>query len=280
MKTTVLTLIFLGLFFLSCEKKSNDPANTDSVAAINHEQIKTTESVTFLRSLNKSDILTKFFKPYKISHDTAFWKQDLESIDMKVSSDGFLHTVIDSIYKIENRILILFTTYDITEEGQINSCHPCNVDYSIANLVKQGDHYEIKSFKKHLTNKGSMGQGAYVTIAEFTNGLTALKFEDGWIGGGTIMTAAEYFNTEDFSSLIYLETQNSNEGMCDETDFKCINKTEREIIPFDKHPSNKPAIIINYKHTYYDKKLIIIEKSDTLVYDGYYFKKDVYYKGV
>jgi len=285
MKTFILlafALFWTTLF--SCEKKS-DSIKTDTLVVRKDTSIKPTEeSITFLKSLNKTDILTKFFSPHKISNDTAIWKQDLESIHMNISDDDYRHTVIDTIFDLGTSYVILFSTYEILLNETPHVCHPCNVDYSIANVIQSGNHYEIKSFKKHLTNKGSMGQGAYVTLVELKspnkNNLTCLKFEDGWIGGGAMMAAEEYFNIDDFSSLIYLETHNSNEGMCDETDFKCIDKTERKLIPFDKHSSNKPAIIIKYKHTYYDKKLIIIEKADTLIYDGYHFNKDVYYEGV
>lgn len=286
MKTCML-LIFVsfGLFFLSCEKISRVITKTDSLDVTKHNPIKTdAETVTFLKSLNKTDVLTKFFQPYKIINDTAHWKQDLESMEMKISDDSYIHTVIDTVFNSGTSYIILFATYETFLNGKIHYCHPCNVDYSIANVVKDGDYYKVKSFKKQLTTKGTMGQGANVTFVKFKdsteNTLTCLKFEDGWIGGGTMMSAAEYFNTEDFSSLIYIETHNSNEGMCDETAFKCINKTEREIIPFNSHSSNHPAIIIKCRHTYYDKKLIMIEKSDTLIYDGYHFNKNIYYKGV
>lgn len=282
MKTFILLILLsLGLSFSSCEKKSSDSTKSDTTAVIKQEDLKSNEEpITFLKSLNKTDILTKFFNPYKIINDTALWKQDLEAIDMKVSADGYIHTTIDTIFDLGNSYLIIFSTYEVLANGEAHECHPCNVDYSIANVVKEDNHFKVNSFKKYLTSKGSMGYGGYLTIVKFTNNLICLKFEDGWIGGGTMMAATEYFNVEDFSSLIYLETHNSNEGMCDETDFKCIDKTERELIPFDKHPSKNPAIIITYKRTYFDKKLIIIEKSDTLIYDGYHFNKDVYYEGV
>jgi len=291
-KIILLAITAIFVFISSCEKKSDlnkidslSLHNTgDSIKSSTAAVITNEESIRFLKSLSKTDILTKFFNPYKIINDTALWKQDLESIEIKLSDDDYIHSVIDTVFNLGTSHIILFATYETFLNGEIHYCHPCNVDYSIASVIKEGNHYRIKSFKKHLTTKGTMGQGAYVTIVEFNNlnenTLTCLKFEDEWFGGGAMMSAQEYFNTEDFSSLLYLETHNSNEGMCDETDFKCINKTERELIPFNKHPSQKPAIIIKYKHTYFDKKLIIIEKSDTLIYDGYHFNKDVYYEGV
>jgi hypothetical protein len=279
MKTSIF-LLFILLFTLtlSCETKSD-------VSTIKQDTIEPTtkkeESLTFLKSLSKTDILTKFFNPYKISNDTAIWKQDLESIEMRVSADGYMHTVIDSIYKIDDQILlILFTTYDIMKDGQIKECHPCGIDYSLALIVKETDGYAILRFKKHLISTGNFGRGAGGEIVDLKNGLKAIKIGGGWVGTGAVMFNENYFNIIDFENLIHLETRNSNEGMCDETDLKCIDKTERELIPFDKHPSNKPAIIIKYKHTYFDKKLIIIEKSDTLIYDGYHFNKDIYYEGV
>lgn len=286
MKTAVfLPLIILSLCIVSCNTKNSlDPKVKDSTLADRAKDSVELQTISFLKSLNKTDLLETFLKPVKIVNDTAFWKQDLESIQMKTSDDDYIHTVVDTIFNLGTTHIILFAAYETFANGEIHYCHPCNADYSIAHVIQEGDHYKIKSFKKHLTTKGTMGQGARVSIVEFKdsnkNILTSLKFEDGWIGGGTIMSAAEYFNTEDFSSLIYIETHNSNEGICDETDFKCINKTERELIPFDRHPSTKPAIIIKYKHTYFDKKLIIIEKTDTLIYDGYHFNKDAYYEGV
>lgn len=285
MKTFIVLLVTVySAMFFSCEKNSNSN-KTDTLAVHIPDSIKTQEEpLTFLRSLSKTDILTKFFNPYKISNDTAIWKQDLESIEIKLSNDDYIHTVIDTICNLGTSHIILFTSYETLTDGRPHICHPCNADYSIATIVQENNHYKIISFRKHLTTKGSMGQGASVAVVTFKgsedNDLTCLKFEDGWIGGGTMMEAAEYFNIEDFSSLVYLETHNSNEGLCDEGDLKCINKTERELIPFNKHASKKPAIIIKYKHTYYNKKLIIIKKSDTLIYDGDHFNKDIYYEGV
>lgn len=286
MKTFILlTSILFELFFLSCEKNSSDLTKTDTLTISNQKSIQASEQdITFLKSLRKTDLLTKFFNPYKISNDTALWNADLESIGMNISDDNYRHTVIDTIFDLGNLYIILFSTYETMEDGKPQACHPCNADYSVATVSKVDDHYKINSFKKFLTTKGSMGQGAYVTIVKFKSSdqktLTCLKFEDGWIGGGAMMSATEYFNITDFSSLLYIETHNSNEGMCDETDYKCIDKTEREIIPFENHTSKQPAIIIKYKRTYYDKKQIIIEKSDTLIYDGYHFNKDMYYEGV
>jgi hypothetical protein len=279
MKISIFLLsIVLFTLTLSCETKSTVSRTTslDAIQASN----KNEEPITFLESLSYIDLLTKFFNPYKISNDTAIWKQDLESIDMRVSADGYLHTVIDSIFTINDRLLILFTTYDISEDGEVNSCHPCGVDYSIALLEKTDTGYTILRFKKHLISTGCFGYGAGGEIVKFGKNLTTIKIGGGWVGTGAAMSHNDYFNIEDFLNLLHIETHNSNEGMCDETDFKCIDKTERELIPFDKHPLNKPAIIIKYKHTYFDKKIIIIEKSDTLMYDGYHFNKDIYYEGV
>jgi hypothetical protein len=286
MKTSILlSFISLLLIFLSCEKKSSDLNKVDTLKAKTfNSQPVNEESISILKSLNRTDLLTTFFNPYKISNDTALWNADLESLGMNISDYNYRHTVVDTIFDLGTSYIILFSTYETMQNGEPHGCHPCNVDYSIANVSKVNNQYRINAFKKFLTTKGSMGQGAYLTLVQFKydkeNPLICLKFEDGWIGGGAIMEAIEYFNIEDFSSLLYVETHNSNEGMCEETDVKCIDKTEREIIPFEKHVSKQPAIIINYKHTYYDKKLIIIEKSDTLIYDGYHFNKDMYYEGV
>lgn len=283
MKTFIIlafALFWTTLF--SCEKKS-DSIKTDTLAVSKKGSIKTAEeSITFLKSLNKIDILTKFFKPYKIINDTAIWEQDLESINMRVSDDGFIHTVVDSIYQLDDIYIIIFNTYLIMEDGQIESGHPSGIDYSIGTIKKDKNSgkYIITGFKKHLTSGGSFGYGLPGEIVDLKNKLKAIKITGGWTGTGAIMENEDYFNIEDFSNLLHIETYNSNEGLCEEDDFKCIDKTEREVIPFDKHPSNKPAIIIKYKHTYYDEQVIIIEKSDTLIYDGYHFNKDVYYEGV
>ncbi len=281
MKTaTFLTYIISLALIISCGRK------TESLKHQAKDSINS-KPITFLKSLDKKDILQTFFKPDKISNDTAYWKQDLESLDIAtISDDDFIHTTIDTIFHIGHLKIILFISYEVLLKGNVHVCHSCNADYGIAVVDKntRDNSYSVCSFKKHLTSKGSMGQGAYVTLVTFKNSndndLTCLKFEDGWIGGGTMMSASEYFNIQDFSSLLYIETHNSNEGMCDETDFKCIDKTEREIIPFENHPSKLPAIIIHYKHTYFDNELIIIKKSDTLIYDGYHFNKDIYYEGV
>jgi hypothetical protein len=283
MKTAKFLIIAICIVLLySCETKTeivNTPVKDTLIPKANIP-------ITFLKSLDKKDILQAFFKPSKIINDTAYWKQDLESLDMRVSDDGYIHTNIDTIFTIEDLKIILFVSYETSLNGTPRVCHPCNVDYSIAVIEKDDsiNSYSIRSFKKYLTTKGSMGSGAYLTLVDFKyhglNTLTCLKFKDGWIGCGTVMSATEYFNIGNFTSALYLETHNSNEGMCDENDYKCINKTEREVIPYENHPSKNPAIIINYKHTYFDKELIIIQKSDTLIYDGYHFNKDIYYEGV
>ncbi|WP_299248139.1 hypothetical protein [uncultured Cytophaga sp.] len=275
-KFSILTIASLLIY--ACETKTevrNTPVQDTLIAT-------SSTPINFLKSPNKKDILQAFLKPMKIVHDTAYWEEDLESLDMLVSNDGYIHTVVDSIYEMDENYIVVFKTHLTMEDGELASGHPSYIDYSIGSFEKNKDSegYSITRLKKHLTSGGSFGYGQSGEIIDFKKDLKAISIPGGWVGMGTVMSYEDYFNIQDFSHLLRIETYNSNEGICEDEDINCINKTERDIIPFENHPSKKPAIIIHYKHTYFDNEQIIIEKTDTLIYDGYHFNKDIYYKGV
>jgi len=231
----------------STNNKSTAVSLPDSTHSYNRDTVFSVKSI-------KDDVgmLNLYFSPIKIiNKKVALWKPTLDDFfNMPISDDGFCHTIIDTIIKLNNKsYIILMRTDAYNKSEKIIDAHVSSPTYSIATVNARDKQFYVDNFKKDLISVGSFGNGYdTLSIEKFGKDYPLLKFSSGYTGTGTVTNTNTYFELDNFKQVFeydsyrsggdsteidpnYSETKrylthipNKGSQYRDDIELKCINK--------------------------------------------------------
>lgn len=218
----IIVIISFGLFF-SCNSKNPEIKSNDH--ELNFLNIENINSISIL------------FDNSIVKDNQIIWPlgyQDIYEFTNELSIDGFCHTTVDTIIKLDNKYFVILRT-DLYEKNVKADCHICCPDIGIASFEKNQNGFKLINFKKHVFQVGGFGE--YGTIAIDTLCNPVIKVSSGWTGTGAMIGYDNYYDINDFSFIYSLQSFSSNGGIYDENEANyeeirktIINKSESSFI--------------------------------------------------
>lgn len=165
-------------------------------------------------------LLMKFFDSDSISDNEEVLWTPLTFSDLlssNVSSDGFVHTALDTIMYFDvsgvKKAVALFETLAY-QNGAIADCQSCGAQISAAVFEDAGDgKYQVTKFFKHFTTQGSYGLNGESGLIQFGQEEWCLSLQMAWMGEGIYGEYITFYNLESFEKVFNFTTHEDNMGV-------------------------------------------------------------------
>lgn len=135
-------------------------------------------------------------------------------LSSNVSSDGLVHTALDTILYIEgngiNMALALFETLPY-EGAYVIDCHACGAQVSAALFDDIGEgRWKVIKFAKHFTTQGSFGMNGESGLQQVGDNTWCLRLQMSWMGQGIYGEYVTFFELENFNKVFNFTLHEDN----------------------------------------------------------------------
>ena len=164
-------------------------------------------------------LLIRLFDSDSISFNgEVLWKPltFTDAISSNVSSDGFVHTALDTILYVEqngiNMAIALFETLPY-EGAYVVDCNSCGAQISAALFDDAGEgRWEIVKFKKHFTIQGAFGMNGESGLQQFGRNVWCLRLQMSWMDEGIYGEYVSFYDLFDFEKIFNYTAHEDNQA--------------------------------------------------------------------
>lgn len=166
---------------------------------------------------DRETLLIRLFDSDSISNkEEVLWKpltfSDL--LSSNVSSDGYVHTALDTIMYINangvSLALALFETLPY-DNGFIVDCPTCGAQVSAAVFDDIGEgRWQILKFAKHFTTQGGFGLNAESGLVQFGSTTWCLRLQMSWLEQGFYGEYVTYYDLDNFHKVFNFAVHEDN----------------------------------------------------------------------
>ena len=207
-------------------------------------------------------LLKLLFNPATMEKNLAAWKPDPDAkLNMQVSDDGYCYTNVDTIIKLPDAWLVIFTTIAYDTLGLPIGVHAYGANYGCAKIVMANGKYNIAKFNRWFTTRGSYGNKAD-SIGIVKAGRDYLLFiVSGFTNSGETIENIDYYETNSFTNVFSYASYDSDDGLYDDSTKVEVMKRKMEFVPNGSAFYNDITLTTDKKHFSETKKKFVHDVS-------------------